>query len=120
MLRILHHVFALSATFGMIYLYTAEIFPTVTRSTAVGLSSSFARIGGVIAPFIGSLNDILGPQVPLAVFGISAVLAGILTLFLPETMNRKIPDTLEEGKQIKCDWKDGILKPEVKSKNPYI
>ena len=70
MLRILHHVFALSATFGMIYLYTAEIFPTVTRSTAVGLSSSFARIGGVIAPFIGSLNDILGPQVPLAVFGI--------------------------------------------------
>lgn len=85
----------------MLYLYTAEIFPTVNRSMGVGMSS--------VAPFIGSLEDTFGARAPLAVFGIVAFLSGLLALYLPETKDRKIPDTLEEGDRIKCSWKDGIL-----------
>ena len=31
--------------FGLVYLYTAELFPTKIRNTAIGTCSSIARIG---------------------------------------------------------------------------
>ena len=99
----------LSATFGIIYVYSAEIYPTTTRAVGIGSSSVWARVGGIVAPYVGSLDEVLGPAVPLAIFGISAFLAGLLALFLPETMNRKIPDTIEEGAAVKCNWRDGII-----------
>lgn len=37
---------------------------------------------------------------PYLLFGIMAILSGILVLQLPETVNRKLPDTLEEAKRI--------------------
>ena len=67
-----------------------------------------------MAPYVGSLDEVFGPAVPLAIFGLSAFLAGILALFLPETMNKKIPDTIEEGAAVKCNWRDGILSSEKK------
>ena len=102
-------MFFISATFGIIYVYSAEVYPTVARAVGIGSSSVFARIGGIVAPYVGSLDDVFGPAVPLAIFGISAFAAGLLALFLPETMNRKIPDTIEEGAEAKCNWKDGIV-----------
>ena len=38
-----------------------------------------------------------GKALPLAIFGISSVMAGLLCLFLPETLNQKLPDTVEEA-----------------------
>ena len=37
--------FLISMTFAIAYLYTAELFPTKVRNLAVGLASTFARIG---------------------------------------------------------------------------
>ena len=45
-----------SGAFAIIYVYTAEMFPTVVRGTALGLCSLAGRIGGVIAPLV-SRND---------------------------------------------------------------
>ena len=42
--------FGAAASFSIVYLYTAELYPTVVRSTAVGLCSMMARIGGIAAP----------------------------------------------------------------------
>ena len=43
---------AASATFTIIYVQAAELFPTVLRNSGIGLCSCFARIGGIVAPII--------------------------------------------------------------------
>lgn len=51
---------AITSSYGAIYVFTAEQFPTVIRNVGLGASSTFARIGGVIAPYIIHLvNDFL-------------------------------------------------------------
>lgn len=47
--------FAITSSYGAIYVFTAEQFPTVVRNVGLGASSTFARIGGVIAPYINHL-----------------------------------------------------------------
>lgn len=34
---------------------------------------------------------------PLLVFGVLALTGGVLSLMLPETLNKKLPETIEEG-----------------------
>jgi hypothetical protein len=37
--------------FGMVYLYTTELFPTSIRSTAIGSCSTMALVGGMYILF---------------------------------------------------------------------
>lgn len=47
--------FGIAAAFAIVYVYSAEIFPTEYRSVGIGACSMCARIGGIVAPFIASL-----------------------------------------------------------------
>lgn len=74
--------FFMNGTFGGIYAYTPEIFPTCLRATGVGTSSSFGRIGAIIAPImVGTIYPILGFA---GVFGITTcvLLAGALAVVI--------------------------------------
>ena len=46
--------FCISASFAIVYVYSAEVFPTVLRTTGVGSSSMCARIGSIVAPYVGT------------------------------------------------------------------
>ena len=70
----------------------------------------FQRIGGAVAPYVGGLDKVVDPSFPVAIFGLTSLLAGALTLFLPETNGRKLPDTIEEGEKVKISFRDGIYK----------
>jgi len=81
---------------GIVYLYTSELFPTVIRSVALSFACSMARIGSMAAPFIAYLAE-LHPVLPIFVFGSITFVVGLTTILLPETNKKKLPDTLEEG-----------------------
>ena len=87
--------FMITASFAMVYQYATEIFPTVVRNAGLGSCSFFSRIGSIIAPFIGREVAQLSPIAPVLIFGVTSVLAGLLTLLLPETKNRISPDTIQ-------------------------
>ncbi|XP_032825760.2 organic cation transporter protein-like isoform X2 [Petromyzon marinus] len=87
--------FGVTASFVVIFIYTAEIYPTVIRQMGVGMSSMFARFGGVLAPLV-SLAFPPGHAGPMAMFGAMSLLAAALTLALPETANRPLPDSIAD------------------------
>ncbi|XP_062343042.1 solute carrier family 22 member 13 isoform X2 [Osmerus eperlanus] len=88
--------FGITASFAVIYVYSAELFPTVLRQTGIGVSSMFARMGGVLAPIINMLHT-RSPSTPMLIFGTAPLLGAVLALALPETANRPLPDTVEDA-----------------------
>ncbi|XP_068085603.1 organic cation transporter protein isoform X2 [Anabrus simplex] len=47
---------AITASYGTVYVFTVEQFPTVIRNVALGASSTCARVGGIIAPYMNLLQ----------------------------------------------------------------
>ncbi|XP_023218037.1 organic cation transporter protein-like [Centruroides sculpturatus] len=91
--------FCITASFGIVYVFSAEIYPTVVRNVGVGSSSTCARIGSMVAPFVKELGKATKPEVPYAVYGGLSVVSGLLVLLLPETHQCSLPDTIQEGEQ---------------------
>ncbi|XP_030837665.1 organic cation transporter protein-like [Strongylocentrotus purpuratus] len=89
----------ITCSFGTVFVYGTEIFPTSIRNVGFGLCSFWSRVGGVMAPFVIYLNRIYEPG-PLLIFGISSFFCGGIALFLPETLDRPLPETLEEGNNL--------------------
>ncbi|KAL8570524.1 hypothetical protein ACOMHN_008881 [Nucella lapillus] len=91
-----------AAAFAVIYVYSAELFPTLLRNSLMGFTCLFARLGGMISPYIADLDSLVGGQfgraLPLFVFGAATVGAGLLCVFLPETLHKHLPETLEDAK----------------------
>lgn len=96
MLLVLFGKASIAGSFAIVYNYTAELFPTVLRNTALGVGSMCARLSGALTPLI-MLLDSLNVKVPAIIFGLVALVSGFLVLYLPETMNKPIPETLEDG-----------------------
>lgn len=88
----------ISGSYSIIYKYSAELFPTVVRSSGVGLGSMCASVSGALTPLI-SLLDSLNPKIPTIIFGFLALLSGFSTLLLPETIGRDLPQSLEDGEK---------------------
>lgn len=88
--------FMASASFAIVYVYTAELYPTIIRNTAVGSCSCIARIGAILAIVLQLLSSYYLPA-PMLIMGIVSLVAGILALFFPETVGSKLPETIEEA-----------------------
>ncbi|KAK4324538.1 hypothetical protein Pmani_004813 [Petrolisthes manimaculis] len=107
---------AITAAFHLVWLFTAELFPTYYRSIAIGDASVCGRIGSTISPYI---NDILGEKVvwaPSLLFGIVSLLSGVLSFLLPETRGQNMPETsdFDQAKGGRDNKVFAIESPEIK------
>ncbi|XP_065729463.1 solute carrier family 22 member 4 isoform X3 [Phocoena phocoena] len=92
--------FGITSAFSMLYVFTAELYPTLVRNMAVGVTSMASRVGSIIAPYfvyLGAYNRVL----PYILMGSLTVLIGIITLLFPESFGMTLPETLEQMQKMK-------------------
>ncbi|XP_069690614.1 organic cation transporter protein-like [Periplaneta americana] len=91
--------FAITVAFTVVYVFTAELFPTELRHTMLGTCSMVGRVGSIIAPQSPLLAQIF-KSLPFFLFGGISIASGLLILLVPETLNQKLPDTVEEAESL--------------------
>jgi len=101
--------FFISAAFSILYIFSAELFPTVLRNTGMGISSVTAKAATMLAPVLVDFAP--DGVLPLVVFGCCSGAAGLLSLSLPETAARPLPETLEEADRVKLQLPFKGMKP---------
>jgi OCT family organic cation transporter-like MFS transporter 4/5 len=82
---------------NILYLYTAETFPTTMRQAAIGTCSIFARVGSVISPFIKELTKSADLFITTGVFASLSLLNLFLFFLVPETDGIELPDTIRQA-----------------------
>ncbi|VFR29409.1 Niacin transporter NiaP [plant metagenome] len=65
--------FALLGTWGALYAFTPEVYPTDLRASGMGMAGAVARLGGLFAPAI--IAPIMATHFTLSLFVLSALLA---------------------------------------------
>uniref|UniRef100_A0ABD2WW67 Major facilitator superfamily (MFS) profile domain-containing protein n=1 Tax=Trichogramma kaykai TaxID=54128 RepID=A0ABD2WW67_9HYME len=96
--------FGIAASFAVFYVFVGELLPTVLRSQAMGIASFVAGIGLLAFPYIVSLA-VYSKVLPLIIMGTLSVAGSITSIFLPETLNIHLPQTVEEGERFGADFK---------------
>uniref|UniRef100_A0A3B4TC18 Solute carrier family 22 member 6 n=1 Tax=Seriola dumerili TaxID=41447 RepID=A0A3B4TC18_SERDU len=83
------------ASFTIMILFTTELYPTVVRQNGVGYTSFVTRLGASLSPLIMLLEDVwhLLPEVTYCAV---AVGSGLVALLLPETLNTRLPEFIED------------------------
>ncbi|XP_066294746.1 organic cation transporter protein-like [Branchiostoma lanceolatum] len=82
-------------SFHCLAAYTPEVFPTVVRSTGMGIATACSRIGSMLAPFVTLLGDVWLP-LPMLTFGVASCAGGLAVCLLPETLGLPLPETIED------------------------
>ncbi|XP_045609975.2 solute carrier family 22 member 15-like isoform X1 [Procambarus clarkii] len=99
---------SISASFSVCYIHSAEIFPTAIRNSGMGIVSVAARVGGMLAPLILMLGDIL-PNLQFTALGIMTFVAGVLNLKLPETLGQPMPESVADILALRNAGKTGSI-----------
>ncbi|XP_007905064.1 solute carrier family 22 member 5 isoform X3 [Callorhinchus milii] len=92
-----------TAAFTIIYIYSAELYPTVVRNMGLGACSMASRIGSMIAPYFAYLvmyDEVL----PFMLMGTLMLTAGMFSLMLPETRDHPLPEMIQQTQSINCCW----------------
>ncbi|KXJ11859.1 organic cation transporter protein isoform X2 [Exaiptasia diaphana] len=99
-------------SFNTIYIWSAEIFPTVVRNTGMGLLIITSRIGAAASPFVVQMSRI-SAILPFTLMGAGAFLAAFSCIILPEI--RGMPTREVVGDEVVMN--EMAIKDDTKTKN---
>ncbi|XP_001628786.3 organic cation transporter-like protein [Nematostella vectensis] len=77
----------ITTSFNSLYVFSAELFPTMIRNSGMGLLSVISRVGAALAPFVVQLTRI-NAILPFALMSGLTFLAALACWFLPETRGK--------------------------------
>ncbi|KAL0870209.1 hypothetical protein ABMA27_006350 [Loxostege sticticalis] len=106
-------------SYNIVYMYTSELFPTYTRNSMHAICSSVGRLGSLLAPQTPLLISYWS-GLPNLIFGLTSLLSGGLTLFMPETARAELPDTVEEAEKIGKKTLQPLLEKNVNGKEMEV
>ena len=66
-------IFGMAGTYNLLFIYTAELFPTVVRNAALGCATQAAQMGAILAPLV----VVLGGSLPFLVFALCGIVGGV-------------------------------------------
>uniref|UniRef100_A0A2R5LDJ6 Putative organic cation/carnitine transporter n=1 Tax=Ornithodoros turicata TaxID=34597 RepID=A0A2R5LDJ6_9ACAR len=90
---------AVNAGAGVLTVFGGEVFPTVVRTMGIGGGYMASRVGAMLAPFFKELANNTSPAVAAVVSAVVAIIGGLAAIMLPETLNKPLPDTLEDAEK---------------------
>jgi OCT family organic cation transporter-like MFS transporter 4/5 len=86
----------ITASFSIVYVHATELMPTVIRSSCIGFFATMCRVGALASPFAPFLAKYYKP-LPYIVFGTTAIFGGLIYLGMPETLGKKLPNSVEDA-----------------------
>ncbi|XP_041980413.1 organic cation transporter protein-like isoform X3 [Aricia agestis] len=99
--------FSITVAYSSVYIYVSEVFPTSVRQSLLAVCSSLGRVGSTLAP-LTPLLALYYENLPAIFFGSMALIACLLVLTLPETINMPLPDTIEDAERISRRKKEEV------------
>ncbi|XP_011305803.1 organic cation transporter protein [Fopius arisanus] len=90
--------FCVNISYNIGLQYAAELLPTVVRAQGVALIHTMGYVASIAAPFVVYIA-IISPILPLLLLGVFGIVGGILALLLPETLDKDLPQTLQDGEE---------------------
>jgi len=101
--------FFVSIAFSIVFIYTAELYPTTVRSLGIGLTTFVGKFGCALAPILISEFKYSLNIHPMVAFGIFSIIAGVTVCFLKETFKVDLEDEIpEEAIKNKVDREDKL------------
>ncbi|XP_024603676.1 solute carrier family 22 member 1 isoform X2 [Neophocaena asiaeorientalis asiaeorientalis] len=91
----------ITLAFQMVCLVNAELYPTFLRNLGVMVCSSLCDLGGVITPFLVFRLMEVWQGLPLVLFAALGLVAGGMTLLLPETKGVALPETIKDAENLR-------------------
>lgn len=78
---------AISGLYNLVYIYTSELYPIKTRNTAIQFLTCFGGASSLVSPQINLLKSLVWNPLPYIIYAISALIAVVCVMYLPETKN---------------------------------
>ncbi|MCO5577839.1 hypothetical protein L7F22_031674 [Adiantum nelumboides] len=84
-------IFGVASAYNLVFIYTAELFPTEVRNAAMAQAS---QLGSILAPLAVTAVHMYG-WVSYSVFSVAAFTSFGLALCLPETLEKPMHETIQ-------------------------
>ena len=102
--------FIVTQAYSSVIIHAPELFPTNLRSFGYGICLFSSKITSVFSPMISIYLSKIMPRLPALIYGIISISCGVVSLYVPETLNRPLPNSIDDI----VKWPRSLSKQEKK------